>query len=365
MKSKLFKITLIFAGLIAGLLLIEGGLRIAAFILKRPTVFYIETGNIYKYNPIWGWELIPNTQSEIRTLDYNVIYKINANGFRDDKNYSFSKKIKRIAVLGDSFTFGIGVDNNKTFSKILEEKSGCEVLNMGVSGYSPSQYLLGLEKKGLKYNPDAVIVSIYTGNDIYDTGLAQKTTGLRRNKPYFNLEDGKLILKGVPVPKKEEFFDISMNNYVKNQKFYNDIQWFVKWKIYALIKIFLKEYTYSLWEKLGVLNSVEDYEDSLQIIGATLDRARTDLDNLGGKRKLVVLIIPPSGIKYGRLQRDMIKRLVQILEEKKITYINLLPEVLKSKNLYFSNDGHFNEKGQYLAAEELYKVLHPLIDCKN
>jgi len=44
-----------------------------------------------------------------------------------------------IAVLGDSFVWGIGVADEDRFTEFLErELPGTEVLNFGVSGYGPS-----------------------------------------------------------------------------------------------------------------------------------------------------------------------------------------------------------------------------------
>lgn len=81
----------------------------------------------------------------------------------------------RIAIIGDSFTFGWGVKEDEAFPRRLEtilnkilsrNKSpndnaainSVEVLNFGVPGYSPFQEVATFEEKALEYDPDAVIL---------------------------------------------------------------------------------------------------------------------------------------------------------------------------------------------------------------
>ena len=89
----------------------------------------------------------------------NQVYKISTNslGFRDSisRNISNRSDSYRILLIGDSFTEAVGVDWNDSFAGILfnrSEKSGIEILNAGVIGYSPrlyylkTEYLLNIQK---------------------------------------------------------------------------------------------------------------------------------------------------------------------------------------------------------------------------
>lgn len=114
----------------------------------------------------------------------------------------------RIAVIGDSFTFGWGVTEQEAFPRQLEEILNSlissaqrketrapgaaiqrvEVLNFGVPGYSPFQEVTTFEEKALPYQPDAVIL-FFIENDF--------------GMPFFirNLEQPQHLLAAANLPK--------------------------------------------------------------------------------------------------------------------------------------------------------------------
>lgn len=115
-------------------------------------------------NPYLRYELIPNAESG------NL--SINSDGFRD-REYSFIKPPNtfRIVMLGDSETLSIMLQEKETLARQLEnllnEKSqnlNYEVLNFGVEGYNTFQELEQLNAKGLRYDPDLIILN-YVLND--------------------------------------------------------------------------------------------------------------------------------------------------------------------------------------------------------
>ncbi|MGI9290078.1 MAG: SGNH/GDSL hydrolase family protein, partial [Gammaproteobacteria bacterium] len=115
-------------------------------------------------NPAIGHVHRPNAEAHLMGVDV----KINSDGFRDQE-YSLERTNKyRIVVLGDSLTFGWGVEQDKTYEHLLEnmlsETRPTEMINTGHGNYNTSQQVNLFKEKGLKYNPDKVVV-FYFIND--------------------------------------------------------------------------------------------------------------------------------------------------------------------------------------------------------
>jgi hypothetical protein len=102
-------------------------------------------------------------------------------------------------VLGDSYVWGFGVDQDEIFTTRMEKLCpGLEVINMGVSGYSTDQELLLFRDKAPVYDPD-VVVLVIAEND-YESN-AQNRKYVYYYKPVFQIERGEIVLTNHPVPR--------------------------------------------------------------------------------------------------------------------------------------------------------------------
>ena len=107
--------------------------------------------------------------------DFEDTYLTNNRGMRGPKDYAYAKSQStfRIAVMGDSFTFGIGVKAEENYSSVLQRlldqsaPGRYEVLNFGVSSFSPVLEYVYLKKEVIKYKPDLLILALDVG-DIHD-----------------------------------------------------------------------------------------------------------------------------------------------------------------------------------------------------
>jgi hypothetical protein len=91
----------------------------------------------------------------------------------NDRSFSLKKpeRVYRIAIVGDSTSFGWKVRRKDSFPKILEEmlnNSGdrqFEVINFSVPGYNTAQEYELLQQKVITFEPDMVIL-FFCGNDV-------------------------------------------------------------------------------------------------------------------------------------------------------------------------------------------------------
>jgi len=160
---------LIFIGLVTFVVLGELFCRII------PQFRYEYFPDIYRPDKKLGWVLIPSSQAIDRKPCYSIRIKINSMGLRD-REVALQKKKNtfRILVLGDSFTFGSGVENEETFPKYLERllnvKSNeikYEVINAGIFGWGTSQEYAYLKEGGIRFKPDLIILA-FAPNDVED-----------------------------------------------------------------------------------------------------------------------------------------------------------------------------------------------------
>lgn len=147
------------ASLFMCLVMMEVVLRIWDTPLAHPNLV-----QIHRPSETYDYELVPGSSGFGKDGEF---ISINSWGMRDNEVPKDGRPgVKRIAVIGDSFTFGMGVDLEDTYVKQLERQLGAqgmsvEVLNFGVGGYNMWQYRLVLEQKVLDFNPDLIAVGFF------------------------------------------------------------------------------------------------------------------------------------------------------------------------------------------------------------
>ncbi len=98
---------------------------------------------------------------------------ISAQGIRDREYGIKAPDEYRIVTLGDSYTMGQALKREDTFQRNLEQLLNAEnlskrftVINCGVAGYAPWQERLFLQKRGMNFEPDLVLLQLFPPNDI-------------------------------------------------------------------------------------------------------------------------------------------------------------------------------------------------------
>ena len=78
---------------------------------------------MFQYDSQLGWRLSPGWQGRHRHHDFEARYSINHFGFRNDSPWNEQKGAPIIAVLGDSFTFGL-------LPEKVDQRDRCSVSTM-------------------------------------------------------------------------------------------------------------------------------------------------------------------------------------------------------------------------------------------
>lgn len=137
----------------ATLLLLEGSLRLVNAV-SPIFIFYSDSFGRYRGQP--------------GALHFDSV--LNSRGFNDVERATArpAHVRQRVVAIGDSFAFGV-VPRRDNYLALLERAlaadGSVEVINLGVAGTEPRDYLAILVEEGLAYGPDVVVVGFYIGND--------------------------------------------------------------------------------------------------------------------------------------------------------------------------------------------------------
>jgi lysophospholipase L1-like esterase len=143
------------------------------------------------HDPLLGW--VPDPAASGRANPWHTTVTIEPSGVRS--NGAPPPPGVPILAVGDSFTFGDEVDDAETWPAQLERMLGRPVVNGGVFGYGLDQITLRAEALLDLVPADTLIVSVIA-NDVLRCEFAYRYAW----KPYFDVVDGALALRNVPVP---------------------------------------------------------------------------------------------------------------------------------------------------------------------
>lgn len=83
-----------------------------------------------------------------------------------------------VVFLGDSLTYGWGVEQKETFSHLVGKKLGCKVFNLGVSSYGTARQVIDLNRRGIiKTDVPTHIFLQYCDNDLKENSVFKQHDG--------------------------------------------------------------------------------------------------------------------------------------------------------------------------------------------
>jgi len=275
-------------------------------------------------DPYLRYELVPGAKSGYMS--------VNSDGFRGPE-YSITKPAStfRIIMLGDSETLSFMLAQSDALAaqleSLLNQKSGLiryEILNFGVEGYNIFQELELLKTKGLKYNPDLIILNYVLNDPEPGEYYFEKTFFMRHSAlvRYFSYRIKKALIR-------RERKRLNIKTEVDNYYYYHSPKYFVP----------VKE--------------------------AMLEMA----DIAGGRaNKLVVVIFPVSSIMVKDFKENYpyrpLHELVKSINSSNIIFIDLIDEFNRlgmtpqevSIN-YAYDESHKNAPALKISAQYIYGVL--------
>ncbi len=378
---------------------------------RKPSVSYPDYDQVRVFDPAReGGHLLPNLNllvaSEKRAEGVRFI--TNSKGFRNTREFDYvpAERTFRILLLGDSYVDGLRTDQTKTMGYLLEKELNEKKPHQDYDRYevmvagndNPTNAWYYYQEHGHKYNPHLVLLGVTIGNDLTWNTYRSTFIPVRKSDGSLTLEWTKLRVqrkqnaKGVLLPEdaytSESFFDFL-------KIFEGKVRDYLAWKYtdfaYEVPPLF---YPYTSFPRhcqaadtcvsLGLfyvplMPQIEaiysDFEETIR------EFHRTVQTNNG---TLAIVLFPTAGQIGGKewaLLRDLYfleekkfdldypnARILEFCQKNNIACSDVLPLFKKTvaenpaaRLFRFRGDMHYNEKGQKLAAEEMYRFVLSLL----
>ena len=345
--------------------------------LPQPTTLRAEalSPRVFEKSDYTPWKLKPLSMDRHISetgREFDVGVSINSYGLRDNEiTYSELHNKTIIGAIGDSFTYGFGVELEESFHQVLEKlliKDGknVRVINMGRADGSNSQDIeyLYLKQKGIFFNPKLIIIGYYVGNDITDIGNKHRWESLDRGGNPTNISSDETF-----VDSQGRLRSTSGLYKANGSLFYKINRFMSMWShSYVFIKrLYIGGFMVKP-EPTHLYEYPAEFKTQLQLSEHLLSQTNDMLKSHNAT--LVVMFIPPETQTVDRIWEDYKsyfgdnayrqnpqEELMGYCKQKKIKCLNLQEYYLNKPELYFKYDAHWTKSGHEIAGEKLYQYL--------
>ena len=355
MKGLVKNILVVSATVLVLLVVLELGVRVGPH-----SACYVYSEGMFEADEQLCYKLVPNFEGQLASpAEYRITVSTNSLGFRDDEIRA--KEKDRIVVVGDSFALGIGVEEEETFSTLLERKlTEYEVINTGVPSYETWREKRYLQQS--KLEPDIVILAFFhndiNGNENENICTSNVRKGYLVDDNYNSMPSLLFNMRILLNTKAESYCllkDSALN--VKSRLTKRELEPAIQG---SLLAYFTNE------PYKG--KAAENWNVTKRLLKETANIVKES------GSEFIILIIPdklqveeeswkPITERYGITSKDfdtekLNTMLKEFAEENDITVVDPLPQLKKAdKKLYYDFDRHFNAEGHKIVAEVLYEHL--------
>lgn len=323
----------------------------------------------YKYEEYF-YELKKNCNGKYRfKKTFPIVQTITDQmGLRIGKNSPKKNNVKKnIFLFGDSFTYGVGIEFEKTYAGLIEKKfSDYNVYNFAVGSYSPSVYLYKLKKTlNQKIFPEKIFLFLDL-TDLIDEAIRWKyeestnKVKLSSNILYVNSKKKEKFLKRNFKVLTNIFSYI--NHSARKIKEISNIKLGDKRKIKTSIQ---GSFTYT---DQGNLDRGYWKNNAFSLGKKNLENSISKIKDIAKEKDIeLYLVIYPwmETLEFGQKKFNWSNFAKEMCLNKQCKLIDTIPDFIEYRNknkswstdLYFINDEHFNEKGAKVLFESLIKHL--------
>lgn len=257
----------------------------------------------------------------------------NNRGYRATPETAADDPAPRILLLGDSFTYGLGVRDEETYGRQLAAITGANVINTGVAAHSIDQSLLLWKTEGKAMKPQTVVLG-YAVDKFFTNPLTVRNLP----KPWFSLGADKqsLTLHGTPIPPPEKLAQTTRLERPFSLRLVEATRWLVD----------------KVKTKLGM---GADYSAQAQLSDALLEKLNKSVHDAGAD-----LIVAFIGHCYDGERDNLIaeQHIMNSCDKLGLKCIDIAAEMRKGDlNSYYGGNCHWSAAGHQFAAKKIAALI--------
>jgi len=317
--------------------------------------------NITMYDPSLILRVKPNLNYMHETSEYRVTIKTDSIGCRLSESPQIENYASKIMFIGDSFTFGQGVEGSDTFPALLEKminkkehRCKVKVLNCSAPGWCTYQELAFLDEFGFDLKPDLIALVIFMRNDFEENGRFKRCL----NKGLLNGQNKKI--RNIRKVNQSIISCATLyNKYLPRDLRLTRVPNLLSQAMYrAFLLTVDADYFNSFDRSQNNTKRKETFENEMTIM------AIKDFYNSASKYKanIVFILLDPSldlNNKEDRRVMDQRDLLLEFFKNHEYPYIDLISEIKKSNSDLlglpsFSVDRHLHPEGQRIIADAIF-----------
>lgn len=313
----------------------------------------------------------PHSEFDVVHAEYNNVALIDGLGGRQLNPQAESDRL--LPCLGDSFTFGIGVEDGQTFVDHLQEcvgvDSGVRLVNLGFPDSALPQHRFIVEKRHEAFaNPPIYLEFFFLGNDFADIlkiALAEEEARLPQTETEIETDD-EAVWKDLSA---------AMNAYLN--KSWLRHSYAIQFSRRVVLKITRDARRDPIFYHMETSNT-SYHRQVREVLRSELE----EWSELARKERFsMVVILVPDRYQIGAERRERQARyyglqpsqldpylpnriLTDALEEQGVRYIDPMGELMDmhdTETLYYVSDNHFTAEGHHRFARAICDELKTIL----
>lgn len=282
------------------------------------------------------------------------------------------KPARKIALLGDSYTFGSDVNYKDSWGFMVESQLGSDVqvLNFGVPGYGVDQAYLRYERDVRAWHPDVVVLAVIS-HDLVRSTMVYYQVGfpgaqVPGAKPRFLVRGTDLVPINLPLPRPELVFSSARLKdlpFIAYDRFYRPSDWTPH--LYGFSHFLRLAFSWTPQWRFPRNQKLDDETESVNrlLFQRFLRRVQED-------GAMPVILFLPSYTEYrdagGRPEQGQLLG-IRVLDHAKLPYTNALPclERMPEAEEKFTSGWHYTPAANRAVAECLRPILRDQTPVHN